>query len=134
MTRCSVCLVALVTLFVSTSALAATPTLTNGTLVAKKLEAHYNGAAYKRRLDASNPGTRLVNRVLCAPTSFSVQCTARMRVQRETDRRWIIARAQWELEKLSARRAKLRWMLSGPSLFESDYEIVAPRDFGLLRF
>lgn len=39
--------------------------------------------------------------------------------------------AKWELSKLSAKRPKLRWFASGPGVYDTDYEIVAPNAFGL---
>jgi hypothetical protein len=133
-------LVALAVLTVLPTAVADVPRFERPNAVARAMERHYNAAAYKRRLDASNPGTRLTTRVLCAYEDYGkyipgeVQCTGRMRVQRETDRKWVVARVEWTLVKKTATRAKLNWTISGPGVFVSDFEIVRPRAFGLKRF
>lgn len=131
---------ALVVLVVATVASASpVPRFENPNLVALKMEAYYNSTDYKRRLNASNPGTRLTTRVLCAYEDYGslggeVQCTARMRVQRETDSKWVVANVQWTLEKKTRTRAKLTFTVTGPGVFESSFEIVSPKAFDLRRF
>jgi hypothetical protein len=132
--------VALAVLTATMTAQAAVPRFEKPNAVARAMERHYNSAAYKRRLDAANPGTRLTTRVLCAYEDYGkyipgeVQCTGRMRVQRETDEKWVVIKAEWTLVKKTVTRAKLSWTFSGPGVFESDFEIVRPRDLGLKRF
>jgi hypothetical protein len=130
----------------SGAALAAVPQFHDGPAVARAMERRYNGAAYKRKLAASNPGTRLTTRVLCAYDDYGTAisgeayCTGRIRVQRAgpegrpADGRWVVARATWLLEPRTARRAMLRWWVSGPGFWGTDSEVVRPGEYGLRRF
>lgn len=110
------------------SATAQAPAFVNGALVARKMEAHYNGPAYKARLAQADG--KVTKRILCAhdPVLRIVQCSGRIRVSGVT------IKAEWELEKRTTLRAKLRWTMSGTGVFDSDSQIVAPGAFGLTRF
>lgn len=103
-----------------------TATFTNGPLVARKMEAHYNGAAYKRRL--AKAGGKVTRRILCGYDGFEVDCTGALRVK------GVALKAEWELRKLGRARAKLSWTFTGKGVFDADHEIVAPKDFGLTTF
>ena len=98
-------LVALVFLAATVTAEAAVPRFEAPNAVARAMEWHYNSASYKRRLDAANPGTRLTTPVLCAYEDYGeaipgeVQCIGRVRVQRDTDRKWVVIKAKWTLIK-----------------------------------
>jgi hypothetical protein len=123
---------ALALLVVGGAAAASAPHFKNPQLVVRKMEQHYNGADYKRRI---RPST-LVRRVLCGHEDYGPiiadesQCTGRMKVQR-ADGKTVGVSVKWELSKLSAKRAKLRWFFNGPGVYDTDYEIVAPKEFGL---
>jgi len=114
------------------SAVAALPTFTNGPLVARKMEAHYNGATYKAKL--AKIKARLTTRVLCAYDGSlrTVECDGKASIQGAT-KRYLVS-VQWELEKLAVNRARLRWTMSGSGASQSQREIVAPSAFGLKRF
>jgi hypothetical protein len=115
----------------SAAASGVNPAFTNGPLVARKMETHYNGADYKQRLRP----IRLVSRVLCGATyPWLVECSARMRAQRESNNAWVTVHTTWELTKLGRTRAKLRWTVEGPNVFQSSSEIVTPRHYGLRSF
>lgn len=115
------------------TAAASNPQFSAGPLVARKMEAHYNGATYKAKLAAS--GARLTSRVLCAhdATLRLVECNGNASIRDAVGKRYAVS-AQWELRKLSTRRARLNWTLSGGGVSRSDHEIVAPGAFGLKRF
>lgn len=104
------------------------PRFADGAGVARALERHYNGPAFKRPL--AKAGGRVVGRVLCAhdPALRLVECTGRLRV------RSVAIRAEWELVKRTRVRARLRWTYIGRGVFQADSEIVRPRAFGLRRF
>jgi hypothetical protein len=105
----------------------------NGGLVARKMEAHYNGATYKAKLAKS--GARLTNRVLCAydKSVGTVECDGKATIRSATGKRYAVS-VQWELTKLTAKRAKLRWTMSAQGVYDSQREIVAPSAYGLTRF
>lgn len=124
-----VTLLALVAIAVtSATASAAVPAFTNGPLVARKMEAHLNGADYKRRL--ATQGVSITRRVLCAHDEIlnRVECTGGMRAK------GIRITAHWTLEKRTAHRAKLSWEFDGKGVFDYDSEIISPSAFGLRRF
>lgn len=100
----------------------------NGPAVARAMERHYNSVDYKTRL-AKNGG-RVLGRVLCAHDDLleKVECTGRLVVVGKR------VKAKWELEKRTARRARLSWTYTAPGVFEIDDVIVAPSAFELRAF
>lgn len=112
------------------SAMAATSSLpfTNGALVARKMEAHYNGAAYKARIAKAD--AKLLSRILCGYDSAirEVDCTGRLRIK------GYAVDGEWTLDKLARTRAMLRWTFTGKGIFQAQHAIVTPRAFGLRSF
>lgn len=107
---------------------AATARFKDGPAVARAMERHYNSSEYKTRL-AKNGG-RVSGRVLCAHDDLldRVECTGHLIVLGKR------VKAKWELEKRTARRARLSWIYSAAGVLEGDDEIVAPSAFELTRF
>ena len=128
-----VCLVLLLTSAAPAAALA--PAFTNGPLVARKMERHYNGATYKAKLAAAN--SRLTSRVLCAydRTLRYVECDGKANIPASYGPARYAVDVHWKLEKRTATRAKLTWRMSGKNAVpQTQHSIVAPKTYGLTSF
>lgn len=113
------------------------PAFTNGPLVARKMERHYNGATYKAKLAAAN--SRLTSRVLCAYDKMLryVECDGKANIPAASGSARYVVTVHWELEKRTATRAKLTWMMrsvKNASIFQTQHEIIGPKAYGLTRF
>lgn len=119
-------LVALLATSISGTAVASIPTFSNGALVARKLEAHFNNTDYKARLAKS--GGKLTRRVLCAYEKPAVTCSGEMRAS------GLRVAANWKLRKVSSIRARLSWVFSAAGVPTRGTMLISPRELALRRF
>jgi hypothetical protein len=104
---------------------AASPAFRDGAGVAAAMERHFNSTDYRTRLGRS--GGRMIGQVLCAYDRRPV-CSGRLMVS------GLEARATWNLEKLTASRARLSWVFVAAGARETDGAIVSPATFKLKTF